>query len=75
METRLNILERMYQEEAVKYIAGRYGVTPERIVIQYLFQDRIFENVELPENLQIRKLTPNEMALLRDMAGLTMMDT
>lgn len=75
METRLNILERMYQEEVVKYIAGRYGVTPEQIVIQYLFQDRIFENVELPENLQIRKLTPNEMTLLRDMAGLTMMDT
>lgn len=71
METKLSLLERLYHEEAVKYIASRYGVTPEQIVIQYLLHDKVLNKEEMPDNIQILGLAPNEIALLRDMVGLT----
>ena len=51
--------------EAVKYVAFRYGTSPEGILEHYFIQSGILSSAD--RQLEEYCLTPNEMALLHDL--------
>ena len=65
METTILMSKEFCSMEAIKYVAHRYGVTPEKIIEQYLIQTGIIRNNhdDEPDNI----LAPNELALFSDL--------
>ncbi|MDE5876281.1 MAG: hypothetical protein K2H47_02090 [Muribaculaceae bacterium] len=55
----------IYDEEAVKFVARRYGTTPERVLKRYLLQVGLLKCDEA-QNQDDYELAPNEIALFRD---------
>ena len=51
--------------EAVKYVAFRYGTTPERVLNHYFIQSGIISSDEYQD--ADYSLTPNEIALFHDL--------
>ena len=65
MKTKIMLSKDFCEMEAVKYVAFRYGTTPERVLEHYFVQSGI-----IPSNDRHASdycLTPNEMALLHDL--------
>ena len=49
--------------DAVSYVAGRYGATPEEVLKRYMLQTGILKSDEVFDY----ELAPNEVALFRDL--------
>ena len=65
METKMLLPKELYEMEAIKYVASRYGTTPENVLRHYFEQIGI-----LPANNSVRDtytLEPNELALFHDL--------
>lgn len=65
MKTKIMLPKDFCEIEAVKYIAFRYGTTPEKVIEHYFVQSGIKPSTE-PGNHGY-SLTPNEMALFQDL--------
>ncbi len=66
MEVRIVIPVGLYEDEAVCFIAGRYHVSPERIVACFLVQEGLASEAERESG--IFPLEDNEMEILRGLA-------
>lgn len=58
--------------EAIKYVAFRYGTTPEQVLEHYLVQTGIIKSSNKQEDDY--NLTPNEIALFNDLGISTSID-
>ncbi|MDE7136759.1 MAG: hypothetical protein K2N91_09020 [Muribaculaceae bacterium] len=65
MKTKIMLSKDFCDMEAVKYIAYRYGTTPERVLMHYFVQSGIITSNDNQDAYY--SLTPNEMALLHDL--------
>ena len=65
METKIMLSKDFCEMEAVKYVAFRYGTTPERVLEHYFIQNGIISSNESQDTEY--SLTPNEMALFHDL--------
>lgn len=65
MEKLIDIPRDLYEDEAVLFIAGRYSVTPQRLLEQFLVQNGDCATAEP----QAFRLEDNEMEILRGLAG------
>lgn len=66
METKILLSGDLCNDEAVRFIARRYGTTPERVLARYLVQDGIMKESD-EECSDHYSLAPNELALFRDL--------
>ncbi|MDE6049467.1 MAG: hypothetical protein K2G09_07230 [Paramuribaculum sp.] len=64
MKTKIMLSKDFCEMEAVKYIAFRYGTTPEQVLEHYFIQSGIIPSNERHYSYC---LTPNEMALFHDL--------
>ncbi len=65
MKTKMMLPKDFCEMEAVKYVAFRYGTTPECVLEHYLIQSGMVYSNECQET--DFSLTPNEMALFHDL--------
>ncbi|MDE7412937.1 MAG: hypothetical protein K2N05_03985 [Muribaculaceae bacterium] len=65
MKTKIMLSKDFCEMEAVKYVAFRYNTTPECVLKHYFLQSGIISSGE--DHASDYCLTPNEMALLRDL--------
>ena len=65
MKTKIMLSKDFCEMEAVKYIAFRYGTTPEQVLKQYFVQSGIISSNE--HNDADYSLTQNEMVLFHDL--------
>ncbi len=63
MKTKIMLSKDFCDMEAIKYIAFRHGTTPEKVLEHYFVQCGIIESA----NNDDYTLTPNEIALFRDL--------
>lgn len=66
MEKKSKILEKLYADEAVRFIASRYHVTPQEAVRGFLVQSGIAFNAKGNEISGFR-LENNEMEIMKDL--------
>lgn len=66
METKILLSGDFCNDEAVRFIARRYGTTPQQVLVRYLVQDGIMKENDQPEAGHY-SLEPNELALMRDL--------
>lgn len=64
MCSKIIVPESVCYDEVVDYIATRYNITPEQVIRNFMCQDGIITNQEVPSLIL---LEDNEMAILRDM--------
>lgn len=63
MNQRINIPEKIYDDEVVSFIADRYHTTPRKVIERFIKQDEpVFD-----ADTEMFRLEENEMAILRDM--------
>lgn len=63
MEKENSLSQELCREEAVRFVAQRYGVTPEEVLTRYHEQqDAVNHNTKYDY-----KLEPNELALIHDL--------
>ncbi|MDE6716969.1 MAG: hypothetical protein K2J70_02145 [Muribaculaceae bacterium] len=65
MKTKIMLPKALCEMEAVKYVAFRYGTTPECVLEHYFIQSGLILANDRREPDYI--LTPNEMALFHDL--------
>lgn len=65
METKILLSKDFCSMEAIKYIATRYGTTPEKVLEHYFVQCGIISPSD--HNAPEYTLTPNEIALFHDL--------
>ena len=63
MKTKILLSKDFCDMEAIKYLAFRYGTTPEHVLEHYFVQSGIISS----DGKKDYTLTPNEMALLHDL--------
>ena len=67
MKAKIIIPQSLCDQEAIRYVAHRYGTSPEHVMEHYLVQDGIIN----PSGERCRRddfeLTPNELELFRDL--------
>lgn len=66
MKAKIIIPQELCEQEAIRYVAHRYGTTPERVMVHYLVQDGIINSSEASIDDGF-DLTPNEIELFRDL--------
>lgn len=65
METKILLSKDFCKMEAIKYVASRYGTTPEEVLEHYFMQTGM---VDLPpKDCLDYELEPNELALFHDL--------
>ena len=66
MKTKVVISKEFCQMDAIKYVAGRYGTTAERVLEHYLMQTGVIRQ-DFNGSEEDFDLEPNEVALFRDL--------
>ena len=67
MKAKIIIPQALCQQEAIIYVARRYGTTPEHVMEHYLVQDGIIKpSADLCKRDNF-ELAPNEIELFRDL--------
>lgn len=66
METKIILPKALCEEEAIKFVARRYGTTVEKVLKRYLVQAGIIKR-QIVESDNDYELTPNELELFRDL--------
>lgn len=66
MEAKIILPRDLCEQEAVRFVARRYGTTPERVIERFLVQAGIIRRDEL-NAVPAYDLAPNELALFRDL--------
>lgn len=66
MATKILLSKALVEVEAIKFVARRYGTTPEKILVHYLMQSGIMK-IDSEFNREDYELAPNELALLSDL--------
>lgn len=65
METKILLSKDFCHMDAIKYVASRYGTTPEKVLEHYFIQTRMIKSeYKTEDNYQ---LAPNEIALFCDL--------
>ncbi len=66
METKVILSKDLCEMDAIRYVASRYGTTPEKILAHYLMQAGIVKQNDATADEEY-ELAPNELALFRDL--------
>ena len=66
MDTKILLSKDFCECDAVKYVAGRYSTTPEKVLMHYFVQTGIVRtnNIVIEDEYE---LAPNEIALFSDL--------
>ncbi|MDE6309310.1 MAG: hypothetical protein K2L81_03845 [Muribaculaceae bacterium] len=65
MKTKIILPKHLCRLEAIRYVASRYGTTPEQVLEHYFVQTGIIETNE--NNCDDYQLQANELALFHDL--------
>ena len=66
MDSKITIPESVCDDEVVDYIASRYSITPQQVIMHFMCQEGILSR-EHTDTIQKISFEENEMAILRDM--------
>lgn len=66
MATKILLSKDLVEFDAIKFVARRYGTTPEKVLVHYLVQSGIMKT-DGEFNGEDYELAPNELALLSDL--------
>lgn len=65
METKILLSKEFCKMDAIKYVASRYGTTPEKVLKHYFVQTGIVPSGDM--DYEGYELQSNELALFRDL--------
>lgn len=65
METKILLSKDLCKMDAIRYVAARYGTTPEKVLIHYFVQTGIVPSVNIDDDGY--ELLSNELALFHDL--------
>lgn len=66
MDSKVTVPECVCRDEVVDYMASHYSITPQQVIIHFMIQERIINDVNCTDMPDIC-FKENEMAILRDM--------
>lgn len=69
MDCKIILPEAICHDEIVAYLASRYCITPEEVIVRFMWQEGIMKSMGIEGEMKV-SLEENEMAILRDM-GIT----
>lgn len=64
MDSKIILLETVCHDEIVDYLAARYCITPEEVIVRFMRQEGIVKSQSIETESFFEE---NEMAILRDM--------
>ena len=69
MDSKIILPEAICHDEIVDYLAARYCITPEEVIVRFMWQEGIMKSMSIEGEMKVF-FEENEMAILRDM-GIT----
>lgn len=69
MDCKVILPKAVCHDEIVAYLASRYRITPEEVIVRFMWQEGIMKSMSIEGEMKV-SLEENEMAILRDM-GIT----